>query len=118
MKFISIKTHAFLDYIVGLFLVVAPFIFHLNRQNPEGLIFYVLGATLLIYSMLTDYDLSLLKIIPMKVHLFLDVLSGLFLAASPWIFGFADRIYIPHLILGLLEIGAGLLTSTKSISRI
>ena len=118
MKFISTKTHAFLDYIVGLFLVVAPFIFHLNRQNPEGLIFYVLGATLLIYSMLTDYDLSLLKIIPMKVHLFLDVLSGLFLAASPWIFGFADRIYIPHLILGLLEIGAGLLTSTKSISRI
>jgi hypothetical protein len=118
MKFINIKTHAFLDYFMGLFLVVAPFIFHLNRQSPEGLLFYVLGATLLIYSMLTDYEFSLLKIIPMKVHLLLDVLSGIFLAASPWIFNFADRIYIPHLILGILEIGAGLMTSTTPKSRI
>jgi hypothetical protein len=49
----------------------------------------------------------------MKVHLFLDVLSGIFLAASPWLLGFSDRVCLPHLVLGILEISAGLLTTSK-----
>ncbi|MDR7211048.1 SPW repeat protein [Flavobacterium piscis] len=113
MKLITPKTHAYLDYIVGIFLLVAPFTFHLARRSPEGLIFFILGAGLLIYSMITNYELGLFKIIPMKVHLLLDVLSGIILAASPWLLGFSDRVYLPHLIVGLFEIGAGLLTSSK-----
>jgi hypothetical protein len=50
----------------------------------------------------------------MKAHLALDVLSGIVLAASPWLFDFADRVYLPHLILGLIEIGAGLMTRTST----
>lgn len=39
------------------------------------------------------------------------VVMGLtLLAASPWIFGFSDRVYLPHVVFGLLEIGAGLMT--------
>lgn len=113
MKLIDTRTHGYLDYIMGIFLVVAPLVFHLNRTGPEGFIFYVLGATLFVYSILTNYELGLLKIISIKAHLFLDIISGVFLAASPWILGFADKVYLPHLILGLLEIGAGIMTSSK-----
>ena len=42
---------------------------------------------------------------------------GVLLAASPWLFGFADRVYWPHLILGLAEIGAGLMTRTTPDTR-
>jgi hypothetical protein len=114
MKLITTKTHAYLDYIVGVFLLVAPFIFHLPRRSPEGFIFFVLGVALLAYSMITNYELGLFKIIPMKTHLLLDIASGIFLAASPWLLGFSDRIYLPHLIIGLFEIGAGLMTSPKT----
>ena len=34
------------------------------------------------------------------------------LALSPWLFGFADRVLWPRLIVGLWEIGAGLTTRT------
>ncbi len=42
----------------------------------------------------------------------IDFLSGVFLAASPWLFGFAEEVYLPHLILGIFEIGASLMTKT------
>jgi SPW repeat len=118
MKLITTKTHAYLDYIVGVLLLVAPFLFYLSSKNPEGMIFFILGAGLLFYSVLTDYELGMFRIIPMKFHLFLDVLSGIFLATSPWLLGFADRVYMPHLIIGLFEIAAGLMTTSKRKSRL
>ncbi len=36
--------------------------------------------------------------------------GGALLALSPWLFGFADDVWLPHLIFGILEIGASLLT--------
>jgi hypothetical protein len=32
------------------------------------------------------------------------------LALSPWLFGFSDYVWQPHLIVGLLEIGTSLMT--------
>ncbi len=45
-------------------------------------------------------------------HLQRRVLSGALRAASPWLFGFADQVYLLHLQLGMFEIGAALLTRT------
>lgn len=114
MKFIDTKTHGFLDYIVGLFLIAAPWVFNLDPSAPEGMIFIIMGAAVIVYSIITNYELGLIKALSIKTHLTLDVLSGIVLAASPWLFGFADRVYLPHLILGILEIGAGMMTKTET----
>ena len=53
-----------------------------------------------------------MRFIPTRVHGMLDYASGLLLIVAPYLFGFADRVYWPHLILGLAEIGAGLMTRT------
>jgi hypothetical protein len=52
----------------------------------------------------TDYEPGLIKLLPMPLHLIIDFLSGLLLATSPWLFGFDDQLYLPHLVLGLTEI--------------
>jgi hypothetical protein len=54
--------------------------------------------------------LSIAKILPMPTHLLLDAASGVLLAASPWLFGFADRIWWPHVAFGVLEIVVSALT--------
>ena len=36
--------------------------------------------------------------------------AGAFLAISPWLFGFADFVWVPHLVFGLLEMGASATT--------
>jgi hypothetical protein len=110
MKIISTKTHGMLDYLMGIILIASPWIFGFATGGAEQWIPIILGAGALVYSMMTNYELGVFKTLSMKTHLTLDLMSGILLAASPWIFGFSDRVSTPHLILGLLEIGASLMT--------
>lgn len=110
MRFISTKTHGVLDYLVGLLLIAAPWLLGFAEGGAETWVPVILGAGALVYSLMTNYELGAVKVFSMPTHLMFDLLSGIFLAASPWIFGFADVVYLPHLILGILEIGASLMT--------
>jgi hypothetical protein len=114
MKVIPRKTHALLDYIVGFILIVSPWLFGFADGGNETWVFVALGAGTILYSILTDYELGALRIIPFKVHLAIDMLNGVFLALSPWIFGFSDRVYLPHLLFGLIEIAVVILTGTTN----
>lgn len=67
----------------------------------------VLGAGVLIY------EWSVGKILPIPVHLWLDGLGGALLVVSPWLFGFSAAVWIPHVVLGALEVGAALTTETR-----
>jgi hypothetical protein len=112
MRFISTRTHGVLDYLMGALLIVAPYLLGFADGTAAQWVPQILGAGAIVYSLLTNYELGAVRMIPMPVHLMLDIGSGVLLAASPWLFGFADRVFWPHLILGLFEIGAGLMTRT------
>ena len=99
-----------LDYGMGVLLILAPFIFDFNRGGAETWIPALLGAGVILYSLLTDYELGLMRKIPMSMHLMLDLGGGIFLAISPFLFGFSDYVWAPHVIFGVLEIGAALMT--------
>jgi len=100
-----------MDYMMGTLLVAGPYLFELDGRGADSLVFFIGGGAVLLYSLFTDYELGAVKVIPMRLHLLLDVLSGLLLAASPWLLGFADRVFLPHLVLGIIEIVAVLLTN-------
>lgn len=110
MRFINTRVHGMLDYLMGVLLIASPWLFGFANGGAAQWVPIILGLGALLYSIITDYELGLLKILSMKVHLMIDLISGIFLAASPWIFGFADEVYLPHLILGVIEIGASLCT--------
>jgi hypothetical protein len=112
MKILSTKAHGILDYLMGVLLIASPWLFDFARNGAETWVPVVLGAGMVVYSLLTNYEMGASKTIPMRTHLTLDLVSGAFLAASPWIFGFADFVYLPHLIFGILEIGAALMTES------
>lgn len=110
MRFIPTKVHGYLDYLVGALLIAAPWLFDFAAGGAETWIPVALGAAAILYSLFTNYELGVSKTISMRTHLMMDLLSGILLAASPWLFGFADYVWGPHLILGLFEIGAALTT--------
>ena len=107
---IDTQTHAILDYVTGALLIVAPYILGFATGGIEQLLPQVLGAMTIVMSLLTQYELSAAKVIPLKVHLGVDVIGGALLTASPWLFGFAALIWWPHLLVGLMEIVVALMT--------
>jgi hypothetical protein len=114
MKFISTRVHGVIDYLMGIILIVGPWILGFADNTIATYLPVALGIAALLYSLCTDYELGAFKLLPMRAHLGIDFLSGLLLAASPWIFQFSDRVYMPHLVLGILEIGAALMTRSTA----
>ncbi len=113
MRIIPTRVHGLLDYSMGALLIVAPWLFGFNRGGAETWTPVILGAGAIVYSLFTHYELGLVRVIPMPVHLALDFMSGLVLTLSPWLFGFADLVSTPHLVLGLAEMGAAAMTQTR-----
>jgi hypothetical protein len=111
MKILSTRTHGVLDYLVGILLIASPWIFNFARDGAETWVPVTLGAAAIVYSLLTNYEMGAFKTFSMRTHLNLDMLSGAFLAISPWIFGFNEYVFLPHLILGIVEIGVPLMTN-------
>lgn len=114
MKRISSRAHGVLDYVVGVLLIIAPYLFGFADNEPARNAAWIVGGASLLYSLVTAYELSIAKLIPYRVHLGLDLVAGLFLALSPWLLNFADEVFAPHLIVGLLEIGAALMSRPAS----
>ena len=112
MRFISTRTHGVLDYVVGALLIVVPYILGFADGTAAQWVPQLLGLVAIGGAMLTDYELGVMRVIPMPVHLMIDIGSGALLALSPWLFGFSDRVFWPHLLVGIMEIGAGLTTRT------
>ena len=100
MRFIPTKFHAPLDYIVGVALIAAPWIFQFSDVSAAAVVSIVLGIGLIAYSLLTDYELGVWKVEPMAVQNLFDIGAGAFLAASPWIFGFADELALQQHVVG------------------
>jgi hypothetical protein len=115
MRFISTKAHGVLDYLMGILLIAAPWLLDFTRGGAETWVPVTLGAAAIIYSLMTNYEYGASKTLSMRTHLTLDLFSGILLAVSPWLFGFSEYVYLPHLILGILEIGASLMTETVPV---
>ena len=95
---------------MGLLLIAAPWVLGFNNNAEATYTPMIIGAGVIVYSLLTNYELGAWPEISMRTHLTLDLLGGAVLAVSPWLFGFADYVWAPHLIFGLLEMGAALMT--------
>ena len=108
MRFIPTKIHAVLDYVVAVALILAPTIFMFEEVGGAAVIIpRVLGVGLILYSLFTRYELGLVKVIGMPVHLIFDVLASVVLILSPFLFGFSDEApnaWLPHIVVGVAVI--------------
>ena len=112
-QIITTRMHGMEDYAVGVLLIAAPYIFGFANHTAAQWVPTIIGIAILGASMLTRYELGVYGLIPMPMHLMLDAGAAILLIASPWLFGFASVVYLPHVIVGLLILASGAMTKTQ-----
>lgn len=114
---ISTRMHTAIGAVVGVALLFAPMLFGFADNHAASLVSYMVGAFIIVNELITTSPFSLIKLVPMKIHVMLDVVTGIFLLASPWIFGFMDNDdlsqWLPHVVVGVMVVGYALLTDTS-----
>ncbi len=118
MRVIPTRIHGVLDYVMGLALFFAPEIFQFNDEIGGAAVAIprMLGVAMILYSLITHYEWGIAKVLSMSTHLRLDMISGILLILSPFLFGFIDadtNAWLPHIIVGALEIIVALSTRTE-----
>lgn len=74
MKILSDTTHGILDYLTVALFVLAPSLF--GFTGTAAIISYALAGIHLAMTLFTNMPLGIIKIIPMKLHAFVEMLVG------------------------------------------
>jgi hypothetical protein len=107
--------HGALDYLASGVNLAFPRLLDLHDAPWAALVPRIDGLAGAGYSLITDYELGALKVVPMPAHLALDAAKGVFMAASPWVFGFArngTRYWLVHVLMGSADVLAAVATKT------
>jgi hypothetical protein len=94
-------------------LIVAPWLLGFGDEPTPMRVAIIVGAFILVNELITTSPASPMKLVPMRAHIVIDVLTGIVLALSPSLFGFADlepNAWAPHLVVGILVAGYAVMT--------
>ena len=116
MKIISPKVHAILDYATVIFLLASPSLF--NMESPLSTFTYALAGIHFLLTILTNFPLSLMKVIPFRVHGLIEVVLALALAGVAFWFKSNDSLtgFYFYLVLAVIIMVVFVLTDFKEKS--
>src|SRR3954449_4820732 len=88
---IPLNLHAALEPLMAVVLIAAPWIFGAEGADSATAVCVVVGVAMLLVGSMTDWRMSLVRLIPLRMHLMGDLVLGAVLILSPLVFGFADE---------------------------
>lgn len=66
------KAHGIIDYLVVIFLFLAPSLF--NLPHVTGIFTYALGGVHLLLTIITNFEFGLFKVLPFKIHGWIELI--------------------------------------------
>ena len=90
MKLISPKLHGIIDYILIIFLYTSPTF--LAMQKDVATYVYLLATAQLILTVITDYSFGMFRMVPLKLHRFIELAISLgMMVAAFTLFQYDER---------------------------
>lgn len=110
-RVIPTGVHSILDYVASGVNLIFPSLLGLRDAPWAAFVPRIDGLAGAGYSLISDYELGVLKVVSMPTHLAFDAAKGAFMASSPWLFGFAKngtRYWLPQVLMGTADVLAAL----------
>ena len=116
-KPISTKAHGFIDYMTAGLLCTLPRAMGWSKQVTHLL--DAAACTTVAYSVVTRYELGLVKALPMKAHLVVDALQGgALIGAAAFLEDEDPEVRGTLAALGTFELGVTLMTRTETDAEV
>ena len=112
VRFLPAWFHAIADYAVGITLIAVALI--VGGTGVAVATGVVVGAVVLVVSMLTRYPLGVAKVLPFTVHSAGDYLAAALLVLAPFVLGFTDTdggLAAFYVVAGLAVLAVSLVTN-------
>ncbi|MBW3637158.1 MAG: hypothetical protein KY445_11955 [Armatimonadetes bacterium] len=90
-KPISRPLHGVLDYGYAAAIAASPELFNFQDQPSATILCRAMGALTFVTSLCTRYELGAIRVLPFKMHLAADALTGIMSLGAPWLLGFASH---------------------------
>jgi len=112
MRVVPTLFHGIVDYLVGLLVIALPFV--LDLTGGPRVVLIILGAAVILYSFLTDYELGAVRFLRIRFHLLLDAVFGISMLISPWLFDVPAARRWPIYFIGALALVLTMITQTRA----
>jgi hypothetical protein len=115
MRLIGALAHSIIDYALVIIVMIGPSI--AGFAGRQATMAYVLGASLLLLSVLTRYPLGILKLIRFPLHGAVELLIALLFLILPWLANFAAGILSRNffVLIALLMLAIWFMTDFRGI---
>jgi hypothetical protein len=87
---LPLRIHAAIEPVIGIILIAAPWIFGFSDTNDAKVLCIVLGILVILSGAMTDWRVSLMRVIPLRVHFMTDLVVALVLIVAPFVLGYSD----------------------------
>jgi hypothetical protein len=104
--------HGYLDYFTVAVFLLAPSL--LGLDGLAGTLAYALAVIHLAMTLVTDFPLSVSKLVPFRLHGWVERIVGPVLLLLPFILGFEGVARIFYFVMGVTIIAVGLLTDYEA----
>ena len=94
-------TFGVLNYLTSIVQMAIPFVFPDELHVSAQVALILSGTFIMVASLLSNYELGVLKLISFREHLMVAIVVGLFLTFSPFVLGFYEQGFLLHTLSGL-----------------
>lgn len=111
-KIVPRPVHAAVDYGYAALFSAAPELIGFTDEKIAAPLARAITGGVLLTSLLTRYELGLIRVLPFKAHLATDVAVGLLTVGAPFLLGFSGNKRARNFFVGMgaFSVAAGLLT--------
>jgi hypothetical protein len=88
---LPLRLHAAIEPLIGAILIAAPWIFGFSDANDAKTLCIVLGVVVILTGAMTDWRVSLARMIPLRMHFMADLTVAAILIVAPFVLGYSDN---------------------------
>lgn len=114
--FISNTFFGYFSYVLGVVMMASPWLFHFADVRGAALFFpFMFGWFQIIMAIFSRAKGGMVGIFPIQMHCFLNVIAGFSIMCTPWMYGFAPKVFLPHLLIGATLFILGVFTKNSPV---